>query len=416
MKRDDAERFAVSAAIRFPETIRTCGVSEEHFADRVTLRAWRAATETPASSRTETGALPWREIASRGGLDDSDMRDLMRFTCYSPEQAREYLSRLRKIVALERLRDEIRALADYPPATVEEMTARLESIARARRSDAATSCTVTLESLEEAWLQDKKREAATGRAAYPSSGFQQLDARLAGGLRPGELTTLFSGAGIGKTTFALQVARAVSKCGANVLFVSGEMTGEQIGERALSSEAGMQVGISRPDLSALADAMSRLVSAGHDRRIHVDRRFRTSPGQVIAEAHRVASSGGGLGLVIYDHLRHMDVGISRSDFERLSLAIAAAKEIAKSLPVHVLMLTHRNRGEKGTERPSLDGIKGSSNIGDDSDNVLALWRDVLDEHSPMTELLILKARQTGKTGKIDLTYRPDVQQYKELPS
>ncbi|MGR3951608.1 MAG: DNA repair protein RadA [Chlamydia sp.] len=65
-----------------------------------------------------------------------------------------------------------------------------------------------------------------------SSGFQELDKTLGGGIVPGSLILLGGDPGIGKSTLSLQVAEMVSKNLAPVLYISGEESLEQIALRA----------------------------------------------------------------------------------------------------------------------------------------------------------------------------------------
>ena len=75
-----------------------------------------------------------------------------------------------------------------------------------------------------------------------ATGFEPLDGYLSGGLRPGELTLLGGPQGLGKTTFALQVARQVLAAGHPVLYVSYEHDAVNILERLLAAEAGERAG------------------------------------------------------------------------------------------------------------------------------------------------------------------------------
>ena len=86
------------------------------------------------------------------------------------------------------------------------------------------------------------RQGDTGSLRPWATGFDPLDGFLAGGLRPGELTILGGPQGLGKTTFALQVARHVISLGHPVLYVSYEHDGVNILERLIAAEAGERAG------------------------------------------------------------------------------------------------------------------------------------------------------------------------------
>ena len=91
---------------------------------------------------------------------------------------------------------------------------------------------------------DARLRQGESAAARPwATGFDPLDSYLAGGLRPGELTLLGGPQGLGKTTFALQVARHVLSQGHPVLYVCYEHDAVNLLERLLAAEAGERAGL-----------------------------------------------------------------------------------------------------------------------------------------------------------------------------
>lgn len=70
------------------------------------------------------------------------------------------------------------------------------------------------------------------------TGFELLDAALSGGFRSGSLVLLSGPQGLGKTTFALQMARNAALAGRSVVFFSFEHDPEALLERLVALEAG----------------------------------------------------------------------------------------------------------------------------------------------------------------------------------
>jgi len=68
--------------------------------------------------------------------------------------------------------------------------------------------------------------------ARQSTGFEELDRVLGGGIVPGSVILVGGEPGTGKSTLLLQVASSVAAGGQNVLYVSGEESGPQIRLRA----------------------------------------------------------------------------------------------------------------------------------------------------------------------------------------
>ena len=84
--------------------------------------------------------------------------------------------------------------------------------------------------------------AAASAATWPT-GFTPLDDVLGGGLRAGELTLVGGAQGLGKTTFALQVARNVAATGGSALYVCYEHREQDVLERLLGMELGLHGGL-----------------------------------------------------------------------------------------------------------------------------------------------------------------------------
>lgn len=88
------------------------------------------------------------------------------------------------------------------------------------------------------------RDIETGRQTYISSGLDELDRVLGGGIVEGSLILVGGDPGIGKSTLLLQVCNHLSAAGKRVLYVSGEESARQIKLRARrlgAQDSGMQV-------------------------------------------------------------------------------------------------------------------------------------------------------------------------------
>jgi replicative DNA helicase len=95
-------------------------------------------------------------------------------------------------------------------------------------------------------LEDADDALSAGRAAAAATwptGFSPLDDVLGGGLRAGELTLVGGAQGLGKTTFALQIARNVAAAGGAALYVCYEHREQDVLERLLGLELGLHGGL-----------------------------------------------------------------------------------------------------------------------------------------------------------------------------
>lgn len=256
-------------------------------------------------------------------------------------------------------------------------------------------------------LADLRRQV-DGDPAGVLSGFVDLDSLL-GGLRPGQLVVLGARPGMGKSALALDVAQSVAGMGGPVLVCEAEMSGVELGMRALAA-GGVNSGrlasgrLDEIDFQRLETRLEAL------RGLPVLINDRPSPTLLsIRSRARKMAAGGGLSLVIVDYLQLME-GARQ---ERRELDVAAfsrgLKALAKELGVPVLALAQLNRGleARSDKRPVLSDLRDSGQLEQDADVVLFLYRDeVYNPDSPDTgtaELIVAKHRN-GPLGTVRLAF------------
>ncbi|KAB2977491.1 replicative DNA helicase [Streptomyces sp. SS1-1] len=245
------------------------------------------------------------------------------------------------------------------------------------------------------------------------TGFTDLDS-LTKGWQPGQLIVLAARPAMGKSTAALDFARAAAiEHGLSVAFFSLEMSEDEIGMRLLSAEA--RVGLHHLRGGTVTDDDWRRIG----RRLpdigsavfHVD----DSPGLSVADirtrAHRIASRGG-LDLVIVDYLQLLTPasrrGVSRQ--EEVAAMSRGLKLLAKSLRVPVIALSQLNRGSEQREdkKPVVSDLRESGAIENDADMVILLHReDAYDKESPRAgeaDFIVGKHRN-GPTATITVAFQ-----------
>ena len=113
----------------------------------------------------------------------------------------------------------------------------------------------TLHSILEETDGRLKAGEAAGAKVWPS-GFGALDRALTGGFRSGELVLLGARPGLGKTTFALQVARNLIASDHSVVYFSFEHDNHSLLERLIVMEAAEIAGPSAVRLPAVRQAFN----------------------------------------------------------------------------------------------------------------------------------------------------------------
>ncbi len=208
------------------------------------------------------------------------------------------------------------------------------------------------------------------------TGIGELDDTITG-LNRSDLIILAARPGMGKTSFALNIARhAAVTCKKRVAFFSLEMGREQLAARLLSTES--LVGGTKLRTGELDEGeWSRLVEGGDilsKADIYLDDNSNITVPEMKAKIRRLKH----VDLVIIDYLQLMNSAKRiESRVQEISEITRNLKIMAKELNIPVLALSQLARGsEKRTEhRPVLSDLRDSGSIEQDADIVLFLYRE-----------------------------------------
>lgn len=247
------------------------------------------------------------------------------------------------------------------------------------------------------------------------TGFTDLD-RLTAGWQPGEMIVIAARPSVGKTAFALHLARAAATTGRYMLVYSLEMQGERLGDRwllAASSDVSpdhLRTGQLNPgELQRVHEASTELERLP----IYIDDNTAVSMDYIRSSAKMQHSKGYCDGIII-DYLQLCNMKTdqhSRNREQEVSQASRKAKMLAKELNVPVLLLSQLNRDCEGRpdNRPALSDLRESGAIEQDADMVILLYRPamhgrVTDRKSSLpTEglgIAIVAKHRNGETGDV----------------
>ena len=255
----------------------------------------------------------------------------------------------------------------------------------------------------------ERKELVTGVA----TGFTDFDRRTSG-LQPSDLIIIAGRPGMGKTSFALNIAQHVgTMAGRPVAVFSLEMSKEQLVTRMLCAQArvdsnNLRTGyLRRDDWPLLTKAAGELSEA----RIYIDDTPAQTSLDVRTKARRLKAELGDLALIVVDYLQLMQ-GRARSENrqQEISEITRALKGLAKELDVPVIGLSQLSRAveQRRPPRPQLSDLRESGAIEQDADVVALIYRDdVYDEDSNdkgVAEIIIAKQRN-GPTGVVRLSFQ-----------
>lgn len=256
-----------------------------------------------------------------------------------------------------------------------------------------------LDALEEA---SRTRRVVTG----VPSGFQALD-DITRGFLPGKLVTVGARPGMGKSSFALNIAQHAAMAGYCAAVSSLEMEKDELFVRQVASLAQIDSHrlssgyIGEREWERIAHAVGSIAEAP----LFIDETPAVSLFEVRSRARKLKAEHN-LQLLVLDYLQLMS---STEKLNNRTLELAAItgglKALAKELKIPIILLSQLSRDlEKRGGRPKLSDLRDSGSIEQDSDLVLFLWRDeALETAQPVTELIIAKHRG-GPVGTVKLSW------------
>ena len=255
-----------------------------------------------------------------------------------------------------------------------------------------------------------------------STGLSAVDRKITG-LNKSDLILLAARPGMGKTSFALNIALNVAKAQEMTVAVfSLEMSREQLVTRLLSSEALVEN--NRLKTGALRETDWEKIAAASTVLNKLDIRIDDNPMLTVADMNAKCRRIDKLGLVVIDYLQLMTSaggksGGGESRQQVVSDMSRMLKIMAKELNVPVVCLSQLSRANESRtdKRPMLSDLRESGAIEQDADSVMFIYRD--DYYNPNTEekniaeIIIAKNRH-GETGTVKTQWMPQYTTFSDL--
>ena len=322
----------------------------------------------------------------------------------------------------------INALAYDAPDNLDEVVEEAEkTLFNVTEKRVSSSFTKMDKLLNDAFEEITKLAEQKNHMAGVPTGFKDVD-DLFHGFRGGDLILLAARPGVGKTSFALNLAVNAAKRGTTVTFFSLEMSAGQLVQRILCAEARVSLSkirsgfISEGDWGAIADAMNTLSKLD----LYID----DSPGLSIlearAKARRELRHAQGKGLIVVDYLQLMQPPQTRRDGNRaveVGEISRGLKVLAKEMDMPVLALSQLSRAVemRGKKRPMLSDLRESGSIEQDADIVMFIDRS-MDEAEAESEgrpdwgtaELIVAKHRNGPTRDITLAFTAEYTRFMDF--
>lgn len=269
-----------------------------------------------------------------------------------------------------------------------------------------------------------RAEQMDGGLTGITTGFSKLD-EMTSGMQKSDLIILAARPAMGKTAFALSLARnAAVKGKASVMIFSLEMAKEQLTQRLLSMESKVDLQtlktgrLERRDWDDLNVALDILSNSN----IHIDDTAGISIMEMKSKCRRLKAEAG-LDLVIIDYLQLMNPE-SKADSRTQEISVISRnlKLLARELDCPVLVLSQLSRApeQRTDHRPMLSDLRESGSIEQDADIVIFLYRDEYynkeDTEKPGECEVIVAKHRSGPTGSVDVAWIERYTQFKDKAS
>ena len=253
------------------------------------------------------------------------------------------------------------------------------------------------------------------------TGFVDLD-RFLGGFQRGNLILLAARPSMGKSALAFSIMRSVAlKYDAHIAFFSLEMSVEQVAQRFVSIQSGinvqrLQIGpIYEDDLNKVGFAVDQLTQA----KIWVDETPAISVREMRSKINYLVNRYE-LDLIVVDYLQLMSVGHKvENRVQEVSYISRNLKEMAREFGLPLLALSQLSRGVESRQdkRPMMSDLRASGGLEQDGDVIMFIYRDeVYDKETQypnMAEIIIAKQRN-GPTGTATMRFIKDNAEFTDL--
>ena len=307
---------------------------------------------------------------------------------------------------------------------VEDLVNQAQSDVYSVTRGAASEDYVALnDSIEAAIHEMELAQSRGGDMVGVPSGFPELD-EMTHGLHPGQLIILAARPAVGKSTFALDLARnAALRANKATIFFSLEMGRAEIAMRLMSAESSIYLQSMRKgtvtdaDWTRLAAVRGRI----NDAPLYIDDSPNMSLVEIRAKCRRLAQQVD-LKLVVIDYIQLMSSGKKvESRQQEVSEFSRALKLLAKELGLPVVALSQLNRQAEQAKdkKPELSHLRESGSLEQDADVVVLLHREGIYEkdHPRAGEAdLILAKQRNGPTGTVVVAFHGQYSRFVNMPS
>ena len=243
------------------------------------------------------------------------------------------------------------------------------------------------------------------------TGLMDLDNKICG-LHNQELTIIGARPGVGKTTFALQIATKIAEKGKNVTIISLEMSDIQIIQKILATKTKvnsykMRMGtIEDDDWEKIARASTEIS------KLQINLITKATTIQAIETIARKLKNRNKLDLLIIDYIQLIkNKGKFKNREQEVADITRTLKLLSLDLKIPIIGICQLNRNATRQE-PSLADLRESGAIEQDADNVIFLYQEKEQEDSIVDITVKIAKQRAGEVGKVYMKFNKPNSEFK----
>lgn len=269
------------------------------------------------------------------------------------------------------------------------------------------------------WLEDFLKPISQDKISF---GFQLLDNHIL--LERSNLGIIGARPGVGKSAYALNLAKNFCLQGMSVLFVSLEMSSKEVMNRMIANISGVEHDMIQRKIPLDAQqqkAIDKAVKKVEEFNLSIYDRGSLTADHLYNMAKKLNKQGK-MDVLIVDYLQLMDGGkrSNGNDVQDISYISRRLKQLAQELYLPVIALSQLSRAgvqQNGKVRePQLSDLRQSGSIEQDANFVLMLHSEDVDDKFPDRKFITMYIRKnrSGSLGQIKMQYYGDTVHFEEM--
>lgn len=325
---------------------------------------------------------------------------------------------------LKRASNKIHDLTDLEDLSIDDYQARAQEIIFKATSE-SNDLQKHIYNMEEAlmksfsnYMDRKHKKADVGLR----SGFISLD-NLIGGFKRGHLNVIAASTSMGKTAFAINIAKNVLKRNAKVAMISLEMDAPEVIDRMIIQES--QVNGWKYTQGETNDREDKRISKAldnlHELPLMVSDERGLNTAQIRARLRKFKAQMDGLDLAVVDYLQMIQLPEehAQNTARAVGQIVLQLRNLASELNIPIILISQISRSftSRTDKRPVLSDLRDSGNIEEVADGVIFLYRHAHTSAKAREEAeaegtendtdVIIAKQRTGQTGSIKLYFEED---------